>query len=242
MLMVYKPRDYRGWVKAGGLISFEVVEKETDLFISADSDLKEAARASILTYRQQLESYIRSDRRFFSSLEPVGVAATAPDIVKAMAEAGKKARVGPMAAIAGAMAEFVGKDLLKYSSQVIVENGGDIFLKTAKPAAIGIFAGQNSKFTGKLVIEVDTGVIGMGVCTSSGTVSHSLSFGKADAALMISPDAALADAAATAAGNAVKSAADIKKALDVARSIDGVTGAVIIVGDKMGSWGSVKLV
>ena len=83
---------------------------------------------------------------------------------------------------------------------------------------------------------------GLGVCTSSGTVSHSLSFGKADAALIISFDAALADAAATAAGNAVKNKDYIEKGINLAKSIDGVKGVLIIVGDKMGTWGEIKLI
>ena len=104
----------------------------------------------------------------------------APGIVKAMAVAAQKASVGPMAAVAGAIAEFVGKDLLKFSEQVIVENGGDIFIRTDRKRTLGIYAGEDSPFTGKLAIEVDPCESGMGICTSSGTVSHSLSFGNAD--------------------------------------------------------------
>ncbi|MFA5147331.1 MAG: UPF0280 family protein [Candidatus Omnitrophota bacterium] len=239
---MYKPRAYRKWVKSDDLVSFEVIEKETDLLISADRDLASQARESVLNYRGDIEEYIESDPSFYASLEPVDVKNGACGIIRTMADAARRAGVGPMAAIAGAIAEFVGKDLLRYSGQVIVENGGDIFIRTDRPRIAGIYAGEDSPFTGKLAVEIRTGEKGLGVCTSSGTVSHSLSFGRADAALIISENTALADAVATAAGNAVKSEEDIGRGVELARSIEGVRGVLILAGSKMGSWGEIKLV
>jgi len=238
---MYKARTYRKWVKNEDLIAFEVIEKETDLFISAETDLAANARASILTYRSDIEKYIKKHPDFYSSLEPVNIYPDAPDIIKAMAEASGRAAVGPMAAVAGAVAEFVGRDLLKLTGQVIVENGGDIFIKTLKPRAIGIYAGEASPFTGKLKLEIVPNENGIGVCTSSGTVSHSLSFGKADAALIISEDTALADAMATAVGNIVKRPDDVEKAVNFGKSIEGVKGILVLIGNKMGSWGEIKI-
>lgn len=238
---MYKERAYRRWVKPEGLVSFEAAVRETDLFISADELLKEEAVASITRHRRQLEDYIRAHEDFLVSLGPVEIKAGAPRIAEAMAEAARKAKVGPMAAVAGAMAEFVGRDLLQFSKEVIVENGGDIFLRTAKKRTMGVFAGENSPFTGKLAIEIPASENGIGVCTSSGTVSHSLSFGNADAALIISDDVALADAAATVAGNAVKGPGDIEKAIELAKAVEGVKGVLIVIGDKLGSWGEIKL-
>jgi len=239
---MYKPRNYRRSMAAEGLVSFEVMEAETDLAISADKDLSLVARQAIINYRRDIENYIKRDSRFFSSLEPIDVAGNSPAIVKAMAEAAKKAGVGPMAAVAGAVAEFVGTELLKYSKQVIIENGGDIFMHSLTPRIVGVYAGEDSPFKGKLAVRIDSPGKNIGVCTSSGTVSHSLSFGKADAALLISSDAALADAAATTVGNIVKNKSDIEKGIDVARSIPGIEGVLIVIGDKMGSWGKIELV
>ncbi|MEI6863160.1 MAG: UPF0280 family protein [Candidatus Omnitrophota bacterium] len=239
---MYKPRIYRKWAKADDLVYFEFTEKETDLSIYADLDLKKEAGQAVLRLRRDLEAYIKIDPNFFSSLEPLELKDSAPEIARAMAEAAKKAGVGPMAAVAGAFSEFVGRELLKSSKQVIIENGGDIFIRSLVPRTIGIYAGEESPFTGRLAVQIEDAKNGLGVCTSSGTVSHSLSFGKTDATLIISDSAALADAAATAAGNAVKSKDDIEKGIDVARSIGGVRGVLIIVGDKMGSWGEIKLV
>jgi hypothetical protein len=140
------------------------------------------------------------------------------------------------------MAEFVGRELLASCDEVIVENGGDIFIRTPKKKLLGVYAGDRSPFTGKLFLEIQPSENGLGVCTSSGTVSHSLSFGNADAALIISSDTALADAVATATGNMVKTPADMEKAIGFAKSVEGVKGVLVLMGDKMASWGEVKLV
>ena len=146
-----------------------------------------------------------------------------------------------MAAVAGAIAEFVGQELLKFSPEVIVENGGDIFLKITKERLVGVHAGT-SPYTGKIALKIAAADTPLGVCTSSGTVGHSLSFGKADAAIVLAPSAALADAAATAIGNIVKAESDIPQAIDFARGIAGLVGVAVIINDKMGVWGKVNLV
>ncbi len=239
---MYRERTYRRWVKSEGLVTFEIKERETDLLISASKNLEAASREAALNYRQDIELYIKKHKEFLTSLEPLIVDKDAPRIVGAMADAGEKAGVGPMAAVAGAIAEFVGREILAYSDEVIVENGGDIFIRSAYPRLIGIYAGERSPFTGKIAIEIPPEEQGIGVCTSSGTVSHSLSFGRADAVLIISGNTALADAAATAAGNAVKGPESIEKGIDIARSIKGIDGVLILVDDKMGSWGEIKIV
>jgi ApbE superfamily uncharacterized protein (UPF0280 family) len=165
----------------------------------------------------------------------------APSIVKDMAEAARTVGVGPMAAVAGAIAEAVGVDLLVHTPEVIVENGGDIFMKLLKSRLIGVYAGE-SAITGKIALEISPEETPLGVCTSSGTVGHSLSLGAADAVIILSHSAALADAAATAIGNIIKSAEDIAVAIEKVQLINGVTGVVIIKGDKLGVWGKVKLV
>ena len=155
--------------------------------------------------------------------------------------AAQKAGVGPMAGVAGAMAEFVGKALLTKTSEVVVENGGDIFLQSSTERRIGIFA-DCSPLSMRVGIRVLPEKTPLGVCTSSGTVGPSLSLGKADAVCVISPSATLADAAATAVGNLVQGKGDIERALERGRAIPGVEGIVIIVGDAMGAWGEYELV
>jgi ApbE superfamily uncharacterized protein (UPF0280 family) len=158
-----------------------------------------------------------------------------------MGQAARLAKVGPMAAVAGAVAQMVGEKLLNYSGEIIVENGGDIYLKVGRKRVIAIFAGE-SVFTGKLAIEIKPECTPLGVCTSSGKVGPSLSLGIADAAVVVAPSAALADAAATAVGNMVKSETDVDAALEIGRRIKGVSGIVVIAGSNMGVWGDIRLV
>ena len=237
---MYEERKYREWVRHDDLVAIRVVEEETDLLISGDSDLSDAAAKSISFYRNQIKGYMSRDREFGESLVPVEVRDDAPEIVKEMAKVARIVGVGPMASVAGVMAERVGSDLLKLSKQIIVENGGDIFIKTSSDRLLGIYAGS-SPFTGKVALKIKPEQTPLGICTSSGAVGHSLSFGKADAAIVLSKWTALADAAATATGNIVKTEADVQKGVDFARAIEGVEGVLVIFGDKIGAWGNIEI-
>ena len=237
---MYEPRTYRHWIKDEDLISFNVVVKETDLYIRASTNLKRKALKLVLKYRNTLERYIERHPAFLTSLGFFPVEEDAPRIVKSMAESAAKVGVGPMASVAGAIAEFVGNELLAFSPEIIVENGGDIYLKSLKTRLIGIYAGK-SPLTGKIGLEISSEDTPLGICTSSGTVGHSLSYGKADAVIVLSKSAAVADAAATAIGNLIKQPDDIPNGIELAKGIDGLLGVIIIEDDKIGLWGEVKI-
>ncbi len=222
------------------MVPFNVTVKETDLYIRASKNLKSKALRLVTKYREALEGYIERHSSFLTSLEPVTVGDNAPQMVKAMAESARKAGVGPMAAVAGAIAEFVGIELLAFSPEIIVENGGDIFLKSLRKRIVGIYAGE-SFLTSKIGLEIEAGQTPLGICTSSGTVGHSLSFGKADAVVVLSPSTPLADAASTAIGNLIRQPQDIPNGIELAKSIEGIKGLLIIKDDKMGIWGEVKI-
>ena len=237
---MYQERRYRNLIDKSNFTSFQVSVKETDLYIRAYKDLREETREIVLRYRYQIEEYIKKTPEFQSTLVPIQVDPFAPKIVKTMMEVSRLTRVGPMAAVAGSISESVGRDLLELSKEVIVENGGDIFLKISKEARIGIHAGA-SPLSDKVGIKIDPADTPLGVSTSSGTVGHSLSFGRADAVTVISRSAPLADAAATSIGNIIQDAGDFDKGLELARRIEGIKGLLIIVGEKMVVWGDVEL-
>jgi uncharacterized protein len=237
---MYQPRTYRNWVKNKDLITFNVIVEETDCYVSAATNLESKFRKSILKYRANLKKYISSHPLFLTTLEPFPVEKEAPLIVKAMAEAGAKASVGPMAAVAGAIAQFVGEELSQFSPEMIIENGGDIYLKTQKDRLIGIYAGH-SPLSGKIGLEISGKDTPIGVSTSSGTVGHSLSFGKADAVVVLAETATLSDAIATSIGNLILKSADIPKGIEKAQEIPGTKGIVIIKDDEMGMWGNIKI-
>ena len=235
-----EPKTYRHWVEGKDLIPFNVVVKETDLYIRATSNLNRKAHRLILKYRRMLENYIERNPTFLTSLKPLPVDKDAPHIVRQMSEAAQKAGVGPMASVAGAIAEFVGNELSAFTPEIIVENGGDIYLKSLRKRIIGIFAGT-SPWSGKIGLEIREQDTPLGICTSSGTVGHSLSFGKADAAIALAESATLADASATAIGNLITQSDDITRGIEFAKDIKELRGIVIIKDDNIGVWGEVKL-
>ncbi len=237
---MYEPRTYRSLVKTGDLVSFEVIEAETDLLICADRDLAPKVKELVKKARIDLTKYILKHPNFEKSFVPLPSDIGAPKIVAEMLRCSKKTGVGPMAAVAGAVAEYVGKRLLKYSKQVIVENGGDIYIKSSIPRRVSVLAG-GSPFSGRIALEIGPEDTPIGICTSSGTVGHSLSFGSADAVAVCARSAALADAAATAIGNAVKTGKDLEKGLLAAKKIRGLHGVLIVKDDKIGVWGKIKI-
>jgi len=237
----YQARTYRNLLQDQSLVSFQVTVKETDLYIKASRNLQKPAHDSVIRYRYQLEQYLSIHPEFFRSLTPLATDGLAPSIVREMIGASQRAGVGPMAAVAGAMAEFVGRDLLPESPEIIVENGGDIFIHSPRDLKVGIYA-SNSPLSFRVGLRVPAANHGWGVCTSSGTVGPSLSFGRADAVCILAPSASLADAAATAVGNLVASPADLPEGLEKAKSIEGIAGVVIIIGEKLGAWGEVELI
>jgi uncharacterized protein len=236
----YQPRTYRHWVDSQDLVSFTATVNETDLFVRAASNLQRKTLKLIEKYRGQLERYIERDPEFLTSLKPLPVPPKAPAIVKSMILACNQVGVGPMASVAGAISEYVGRELLEFSPEIIVENGGDIFLKISRKRTVGIYAGD-SPLTGKIGLEIAPQDTPLGICTSSGTVGHSLSFGKADAVVTLAGSATLADAAATAIGNQVSRPEDFDSAIEYGKTIDGLRGIVLIIGKSVGAWGNIKL-
>ncbi len=239
-------RVYRQEAGSLRLTSFSVKVKETDLFIAVNSasyrdDLPQRLEQLVWNQRRTLETYLTANPHLVSALEPCFLDNNPPEILRVMAYAANRAGVGPMAAVAGAFAEAVGHYLQEFSPEVIVENGGDIFIKALEPVNVGIYAGK-SPLSGKLALKVDPCRTPLGVCTSSGTVGPSLSLGQADAAIVQAPSTSLADAAATALGNKVSNAKDFEPALEYARTIKGVTGVLLVYKDKIAVWGDIELI
>lgn len=216
------------------LLEHREVIKESDIFIKTDK--AKAIRAAILIikyHRNHLEEYIAKHPDFLTTLIPIKIEEDAPEIIKIMAEAAEIADVGPMAAVAGALADLGVKQMVKMGAKVaILEDGGEIAGVSNVPINIGIFAGY-SPLSGKIGFRLHIEDFPIGIATSSGTVGHALSFGEADAATILANNATLADAAATAVCNEVKGIdfeKSIQNGLEKAETIDGIRGALIIRG------------
>ncbi|MCD6223784.1 MAG: UPF0280 family protein [Deltaproteobacteria bacterium] len=218
--------------------NYTVKVKETNLFIKSHINKRNEIERNLKDLRKDIEDYIQKRKNFLNSLKPLKIDEDAPQIVKEMMKYTQIAGVGPMAAVAGAIAEFVGKGVMN-DEEYIIENGGDIFLKLNTPPKIAIFAGS-SPLSG-MMIKLKKDPLPYGICTSSATVGPSLSLGKTDACVIISHSAILSDALATRIGNIVKDEKDIKTGLNFAQNINAVLGCIIIIGNKTGMWGDIEV-
>jgi len=249
---LYANRVYRiGQIehKSSDLTTFTATIKETNLFIQAKADLTKVAVDTVLSLRHNLESYIKSRPEFLTSLKPIDSDRFAPEIAKEMIEDSRSAGTGPMAAVAGAIAERVALALSVAGDRrwgdgkdVIVENGGDVFMVTTGERVIGLYGGDFLLGLGIKVSAKELGISGVGVSSSSAVLGESLSLGNCDLATVVAKRGALSDAAATALGNRVKSVKDIEDALGEIVDIPDVIGGLVIIDGKMGIKGEITLV
>jgi ApbE superfamily uncharacterized protein (UPF0280 family) len=238
----YRDREYRR-VENSGLVSSLVKMAETDLHILAPTPVADQVLPLVSLLRADIERYIAQYPQFLAALAPLALDQQAPEIVRQMLAAGIQAGVGPMAAVAGVVAEKVGRALLAQGAgEVIVENGGDLFVAREQACTVAVYAGE-SPLSGQLAIGLQPEQMPCGVCCSSGTIGHSLSLGVADAVVVVARSTALADAAATRVANEVSGEQQsINRALELAGTIDGLGGVVIISGSRLGAWGDIELV
>jgi ApbE superfamily uncharacterized protein (UPF0280 family) len=214
--------------------------KQTAVTIVCEEAYLDAARRSIFRSRETIERFIVFDPLFQDTLEPYEVPDGADPLIERMCAAARAAGVGPMAAVAGSIAEEAVKAMVEAGAeQAVVDNGGDIALYLSEPMDIALFAGQSA--IRDLGFRLPGERRPYGVCTSSGTVGPSISFGVADAAVVFAPEASLADACATRLGNEVKSGQEeiMRHALEVVCGIEGVDGALVVVEDRMALRGRV---
>jgi len=215
--------------------------KETNLLIKCDEERGiDAAIEASLQARGEIERFIRLHPEFRWSLEPLKLKGSHPRVIELMLRAGELADVGPFAAVAGAISQVAAEAALNASAKnVAVENGGDIAIMGNQDFRIGVFAGD-VKGSGRIGFLVRAEELPIGICTSSGTIGHSISFGDADAVVAIAREASVADAAATSIANAVKGKnveSSIEFGLNRAKHIQEIFGCLIVRGDKIGTWG-----
>ncbi len=234
-----RDHNYRKVIHNRNLVSCRVLIKETDILVNSSDYLDKQARDLVHNYRRQIEGYINKRPDFITSLLPYPEDPFAPPIIKDMILAGKRFETGPMAAVAGAIAQYVGNDLLKYSPEVIVENGGDIFIKTERPVTVSLYSGS-SQLSGMIGMVIQGGEP-VGVCTSSSTVGHSLSLGNVDAVCIVAENACIADAAATSLGNRIKNVSSIKREIEHFKQSEDITGGIVVMKNTMATWGNIEL-
>ncbi len=187
-----------------------------------------------------MDEFIGDHPEFMTAMEPIFYEGSIPAPVLELIQAGKIAKTGPMAGIAGLFSKYVADNLVvQYDpEEIIVENGGDIYAMVNESLSISVYAGK-SELSGKIKLEIKPGT--WGICTSSGTVGHSISYGNADAVTILSHSPVIADTLATGLGNMVKTPADIDRVLKYSEKIEEILGIVIIIGDRIGIRGDIQL-
>ena len=230
-----------------GECGFQLVIAETDLRVTAVSPLpegfREALAARVRALRGELEAWIVLHPAFRTSLLPVPLPETgAPEIVRRMTEAAFAAGVGPFAAVAGTIAQMAAESLCDRSPDLIIENGGDIYMYSRRDRVVGLLPDPESGVA--IGLRVAASACPLALCASSATIGHSLSFGRGELALVRSPDGALADALATAFCNRLHGPEDVKAVLELAKRHvrHGLTGIFAQCGGAVGVWGDMELV
>jgi ApbE superfamily uncharacterized protein (UPF0280 family) len=238
--MIFEERTYRTQFNSERFKGFEVKHQETDLWIGVnpeafDERMKEVALKKVEELRSQFDSYIKEEPFYKKSLKPFQPSDYAPEVAKEMAVAAEKAGIGPMSAVAGLFAREVGEELLRnfQVDELVVENGGDIYFLLQNELILSVFAGE-SILSERIGLVIPANNQKFGVCTSAGTVGPSISYGKADAVVVVCNDILLADALATAFGNKVKSPDHVEKVIKQAENFPEVQSLLIICEDKVG--------
>lgn len=235
---------------------FHVIHHESDLLVGVPhqgfhSSMEHCIKNELIRLRQILIDYSKKDPLFFTSLDPLDIyippletdsptgREEAQEIVM-MLSCGHKTGTGPMAAVAGLFAQEVGRSMTESFGlkEVVVENGGDLYLRNETDLVSVIHAGD-SVLSDKMAFVVPPGE--WGICTSSGKMGHSYSRGLADAVTVISHSAPLADSWATAIANLVNNPADIEQALDSVAGVEEIQGVAIIIGDRVGIRGNIEV-
>ena len=209
-------------------------------FVHKDAEFRicceqyETVTLEIIRQRKILEDYIARHPEFQTTFTPIALKSDAPDSARRMARAAELVGTGPMAAVAGTMAQLAAEAGIQNGcTEVIIENGGDIYLKTTKAVTIGLFSG-GGKAVNKLAFAIEPQDTPLAICSSSGLMGHSKSFGQCDLATVVAKDAALADAAATQAANHVKTIEDIEPALNQIAAIGSIDGILIVKDGQIG--------
>jgi len=238
---MYEPRFYQSdFIKEW--FSLKVSVSETDLLVKSKVSLEESYVVFLVKkFRKEVEDYILKHKEFKAALSPLPAEQPCPAIISEMAEKSSLAGVGPMASVAGAVAEFLGKELISKSPELLVENGGDIFIKKQGDIKLSLYAGKGS-FVNGLTLLVKNKDGETGICSSSSFLGHSLSLGNADLTTVISPSAVFADALATKLANMIHREEDVGKAVEFARSFSLTRGVLAVKREKIGIWGNIQIV
>ncbi len=232
---MYEERFYRAQISSR--FRLEISFRESDLLISTDRKIdKERAEEILKKYYRQIEEYVKENPRFLTSLSPLPEDEKAPPIIRSMLESSQVTGIGPFSAVAGAIAQYTGQEILGFCSEIIVENGGDIFLKINTDKTLGVYPGKRFGVE-NITLRIKKRDQAFGIASSSGVIGPSLNFGAADLVSVIAEDAVSADGFATALSNRIKQRGDVDKVLAEVKESSLLEGLLIVFGREIFLWG-----
>ena len=245
---MYEPRWYRQNI-GERFNSFTYRFMETDIWVAFDVFSK-VSKDEILRFvdnkcrslRKLVEDYFLISPEFEHSLKPLKVTATAPELIRKLADGSVKTDVGPMAGIAGAFAEEIGKACkIEFGfKEIMIENGGDNYLDVLTDIHVKLYAGEHP-LSNKVKLIVKANDSPLGLCASSGKFGHSKSFGNADLVSVACKNTILADQYATAFANKILNSANINSVLKEASKISDIVHIAIFMDGKFGIQGKLKV-
>ena len=218
--------------------------EESDVTIITDrEDLIRNSVKNLIENREIIKRTIKKDIKFQKSFKPYFVSEKSPpEIIESMQNASEICNVGPMAAVAGALADLMCDTLKKGGAQIaVVENGGEIAIDSKEDIFIALYS-MTTILKANIGFLFKGGGQSTGVGTSSGTFGHAVSFGEADTVTVFANNASIGDAAATRVANEVKGddvEGSVGKGLEIADSLDKVRGVFITRGEYVGKSGNI---
>lgn len=235
-------RHYRKHcVHRQGECAFQVVVEESDLHVIAQKNLAPEIVAHVTRLRGEIKAWTRLHPEFRTSLVPLSLPANAPEVVRRMIQGSSLVGVGPFAAVAGVIAQMTAEALVNQSPDFVIENGGDIYICSTVDRIVGMLPDPES---GALIgIRIAAEDCPVSLCASSAHIGHSLSLGRGDLAVVRAADASLADSAATAFCNHLRTAADVERVLKMAENLApcGIQGVFAQCQGRIGLWGRMEL-
>ena len=219
-------------------VHFEI--GETAMTIMTDGKYLKEAKDAVFDARAIIEAKINRDPFFGTTYDPYEASKNDEPLIKRMCHASVSAGVGPMAAVAGAVAAYALERIYGLGCRFAVfDNGGDIAMCADRDVLIGIYQDDLRFSELALLIRASGGM--RGICSSSGRIGPSVSFGISGITTVFADDPILADACATAVANNVKDATreSLAEAAESINKMDGAKGCLILCGGIMASCGEV---
>lgn len=237
----YNERWYR-FLHDKSLSACEVAYRESDVLFLSDPPLdRKAIGAGIKKYYELIQSYVDQNPQFTTSLSPLNQDSIAPQIIQDMITGSSLSGIGPFSCVAGAICDYLGRELMSFCEELILENGGDLFLSIKNDKTLGVYLGEYAR-PSSLKVRIKKRPKPFGICSSSGKIGHSFSLGRADVVTVIARDAILADTFATAFCNKLKKKEDIKKIIKEGQKYPFIEGLILACDGTLGVWGDVELV